>query len=127
MRRTVYVSALLLLAGASGGTRAQEPPQRQSHMIVYGDDACPPSTDDEIVVCARRPEEERHRIPPELRRSDRRPEGSWTSHVQELEDVQRDTRPDSCSVVGTWGQSGCTRQMLRQWWEERRARRSQQP
>jgi hypothetical protein len=40
----------------------------------------------------------------------------------ELEEVQRDTRPDSCSVVGSWGQSGCTQQMFRQWRADRRER-----
>ena len=30
--------------------------------------------------------------------------------------------PDSCSVIGSWGQSGCTQQLIRQWRAERRAR-----
>jgi hypothetical protein len=95
---------------------------RESHVTVYGDDPCPTSSDDEIVVCGRRPEEERYRIPAPLRRSSRPPESSWTTSVAELEEAQRDTRPNSCSVVGTWGQSGCFQQMIRQWWAERRAR-----
>ena len=68
------------------------------------------------------PEGERYRIPESLRRTGQRREGAWTSHAMELEEVQRDTRPDSCSVVGSWGQSGCTQQMIRQWRAERRAR-----
>jgi hypothetical protein len=115
--------SLLLLAGTSAA--AQEPPQRESHVIVYGDDACPPSTDDEIVVCGRRPEEERYRIPAPLRRGDRPAESSWTSQAEALDEAQRDTRPNSCSVVGSWGQSGCFEQMMRQWRAERRARARQ--
>jgi hypothetical protein len=119
-RAWILLPAVLLGAAAA----AAQAPQRETRVEVYGDDPCPPSSDDEIVVCARRPEEDRYRIPAELRQSDRRPEGSWTSSVEELEEAQRDTRPGSCSVVGSWGQSGCWMQMIRQWWVERRARGS---
>ena len=102
---------------------AQQPDsRRQSHVTVYGDDACPTSQGDDIVVCARRPEEERYRIPAPFREEGRRRQESWSSHVAELEEVQRDTRPDSCSVVGSYGQSGCTQQLMRQWRAERRER-----
>ena len=53
-----------------------------------------PSPIDEIVVCARRPDDERYRIPEPLRRSERRTEASWSSHAAELDEIQRDTRPD---------------------------------
>ena len=127
IERSLRALSAMLAAGliASGGAAAQaaeSAPSRESHVIVYGDDACPPSTDDEVVVCGRRPEGERYRIPAPLRRSSRRPESSWSSNVAELEEVQRDTRPDSCSVIGSWGQSGCTQQLIRQWRAERRAR-----
>jgi hypothetical protein len=115
---------LLLVGLAAAAAGAQEPAAgRESHVTVYGDDACPESRADETVVCARRPEEERYRIPAPLRRSSRRAEASWSSHAAELEEIQRDTRPDSCSVVGSYGQTGCTQQMVRQWRAERRARR----
>ena len=111
------------LVGIAGPSAAQgPPPQRETRLVVYGDDPCPESGPDEIVVCARRPEEERYRIPAPLRRSERRTETSWSSRAAELEEAQRDTRPDSCSVVGSFGQTGCTQQMLRQWRAERRAR-----
>lgn len=120
MKARLAVAALLF--GLAGAVDAQPTPSRESQVTVYGDDPCPQSSEDEIVVCARRPEDERYRIPAPLRRSSRRAESSWTSHAEELEEVQRDTRPDSCSVVGSWGQSGCTQQMLRQWRAERRER-----
>lgn len=112
----------LLLAGAAA---AQEPPPRESALVVYGDDPCPQSTgDDDVVVCARRPEEERYRIPPRLReRRDRPAEISWGARSEDLEQAQRETRPGSCTVVGSGGQTGCTREMIRQWFAERRQRR----
>ena len=61
---------------------------------------------------------------PRLRRRASRPEQSWASRVELLEEASRDTRPNSCSVVGTYGQSGCTAALIRQWYAERRARRS---
>src|SRR5687768_18343502 len=114
------MTALLLAFAAPAAVDAQQPaPMRESHVVVYGDDPCPQSSAHEIVVCARRPDDERYRIPEPLRRSNRRTEASWSSHAAELDEVQRDTRPDSCSVVGSYGQSGCTRQMIRQWRAER--------
>lgn len=101
---------------------AAEPPERESVVIVFGDDPCPQASDEEIVVCARKPESERYRIPKPLRDEGRPPsERSWASRVETLEDVARDGRPGSCSVVGTGGQSGCLANMLRHWFAERRA------
>jgi hypothetical protein len=102
------------------------PPDRESTIVVYGDDPCPQSTnedgEEEIVVCARRPEEERYRIPAPLRQTEPA-EVSWASRVEALEDSSRHMRPNSCSVVGSYGQTGCTQEMIRQWYAERRARR----
>jgi hypothetical protein len=115
---------LALLATTAAPAQAQdEPPARQSQLTVYGDDPCPRSTDEEIVVCHRRPEEERYRIPAPLRRSTRNSEQAWTARVETLDEVSRDARPNSCSVVGSYGQSGCAQQMIQQWYDARRARR----
>ena len=98
-------------------------------LVVYGDDPCPrASGDDEIVVCARRPDSERYRIPKELRKKEedqRRSETSWASRAAALEDAQRSTRPDSCSPMGSWGQSGCFQQMMSQWHAARRQAQSE--
>jgi len=127
----ILVAALSWPAAAPASAQAGEPdadqvadraPDRESTILVYGDDACPPSTDNEVVVCARRPEEERYRIPRSLRRSGQRQEQAWGARVESLEEVSRDMRPNSCSVVGTYGQSGCMQAMIRQWFNERRAR-----
>lgn len=115
---------LLILSGAAGAG-AEGLPARSQIAIVYGNEACPNPVGDEIVVCARKPESERYRIPEELRKDkNARPsEISWGSRVQDLEDASRPSRPGSCSVVGSGGQSGCMAQMMRQWLAERRSRR----
>jgi hypothetical protein len=120
MARLILLIALL----AAPASAQDEAPPRQAELTVYGDDPCPRSTDEEIVVCHRRPEEERYRIPAPLRRSTRNSEQAWTSRVEGLEEVSRDARPGSCSAVGSFGQSGCTQALIRQWYEARRARRS---
>jgi hypothetical protein len=96
-------------------------PQRETNLVVYGEDPCPePADEEEIVVCARRPEQERYRVPAPLRRGEQLRETAWSSRAADLEEAQRDTRPDSCSVVGSFGQSGCTQQLLRAWRDQRR-------
>ena len=116
-------AALILgLAGAAPAAMQDEIPERESSLVVYGDDACPePETPEEIVVCARRPEEERYRIPAPLRRDGQPAEAAWPTQAAELEEAQRETRPDSCSVVGSFGHTGCTQELLRRWRAERRA------
>ncbi len=102
-----------------------EPPARESSVIVYGDDPCPQADGDEVVVCARRPEEERYRIPRPIR--ERQPtEVAWGSRVEGLEEASRAMRPGSCSVVGSFGQSGCTQALINQWFADRRARRAEE-
>ena len=107
---------------AAAGAQLHE---REIHITVYGDDPCPTSrSDTEVVVCARRPETERYRIPRRLR--DRRnSEASWASRSEQLEEAQVSTRPNGCSVVGAWGQTGCTAEAVRAWYAERRAARAQ--
>jgi hypothetical protein len=102
----------------------EEPPAREANVIVYGDDPCPPASGDEVVICARQPEDDRYRIPEALRGSGRRQELGGIGRVEALEESQRDTRPGSCSVVGSFGHTGCTQELVRQWYADRRARRS---
>jgi hypothetical protein len=113
------------LALAPGPVSAAEP-VRQIQITVYGEDRCPVAeSEDEVVVCARQPEEERYRVPPPLReRRDRPAEVSWQSRNEMLEEDARTQRPDSCSVVGSGGFTGCTASFIRQWYNERRSQRS---
>jgi hypothetical protein len=116
------VAVLLGLAATIAVPAAADLPRRSSELVVYGDDPCPRASADEIVVCHRRPENERYRIPKSLRDKRRTDTASmaWGQQWDQLEDMTRFTRPNSCSVVGTGGQTGCLNMMLRQWWLERR-------
>lgn len=118
--------SLLAIAVPAVAQRAEtgSPPDRESTLVVFGDDPCPQSSEEEIVVCARRPEEERYRIPAPLRQTEPT-EVAWGARVADLEDASRVGRPNSCSVVGAYGQGGCTQQLIRQWYDERRSRRTQ--
>ena len=92
-------------------------------MVVFGNDGCPKSSDDEIVVCQRVPESERYRLPKRFRgRKAAEQSGagnSWTNKVSTLETVSRAGTPNSCSPVGSGGYTGCTRQLLHQWYQQR--------
>lgn len=127
MRLFAILSALVAIPAAVAANAQDEgdadsrAPERESQLTVFGNDPCPPSVDGEIVVCARRPEEERYRIPPGLRQT-RPTEVAWGSRVAELEETSRIGRPNSCSVVGVYGQGGCTQALIRDWYAERRAR-----
>jgi hypothetical protein len=123
-RHPLAVLLIALNAAPAAAQPSQAPPTRESTIIVYGEDPCPqPANENEAVVCARRPEEERYRIPRPIR--ERQPiETSWASRVAGLDDESRPMRPNSCSVVGTGGQTGCTQSMIRQWFLERAARRA---
>jgi hypothetical protein len=125
MLRAVRLLAPLLLAAAAAPADAQA--ARTVNVTVYGNDPCPRGGDGEIVVCGHRPENERYRIPKELRHKDDRPsEVSWASRVATLDDAARAMRPDSCSPVGSYGQTGCWQKMVGQWSYERQQMRSQQ-
>ena len=113
------------LASAAYAADPEPLPDRTITLVVYGDDACPqPADDEEIVVCARKPESERYRIPKDLRSEGQRQALSWTSRMEDLEAAGRYSMPGGCSVVGSYGQSGCTQQAISQWYRERRAARS---
>ncbi len=125
---SAYRLALALLAAVPVSAPAaapEPPPQRSTNLTVYGDDPCPAGEGDEIVVCARRPEGERYRIPKELRHKNDAPlETGWGARALGLDEASADTRPDSCSVVGSYGQTGCFAEMLSRWRAERRQMRT---
>lgn len=127
MRPTLALPLTLLAAAAVpfSAMGAEPPPSRVFNLIVYGEDPCPKGEGDEIVVCARRPEAERYRIPKKLREKPEVAGGpGWGSQVATMEQVQRQTLPGSCSAIGSNGMTGCTAQMLAQWFAERRMQQS---
>lgn len=116
---------LVPMLPATATAQAEPPPERIINLLVYGDDPCPQSKGDEIVVCARKPESERYRIPKKLREKPAVAGGpGWGSQVANMEQVQRQNLPNSCSVIGSNGFTGCTAQMLQQWFAERRMQQS---
>ncbi|MBB4839291.1 hypothetical protein HNP52_002360 [Sphingomonas kyeonggiensis] len=99
----------------------QGPPKRVRSVLLYGQEQCPkPQSEDEIVVCANGGESP-YRIPKEFRNQPKNDAASqaWTNRVEMVEDVNRAGLPNSCSPVGTGGQTGCTRAAIRQWYQER--------
>ncbi len=103
---------------------------RTISIVVYGDDPCPTAKGDEIVVCARQPESERYRIPKRFRsrKQDTAPNNSWANKVRGTEDASRMAAglPNTCSAVGSGGQSGCYSQFLSQSAEQRRQQKADQ-
>ena len=113
--------ALLVGTTLAIGSAAASPPQRTRSVQVYGDDPCPRAAGDEIVVCGREPETERYRIPKVLReRGATAPERAWSDRVATLDEVSRAALPNSCSPVGSGGQTGCFSRFRDQWRAERR-------
>ena len=135
MLKTAALTILVSLGAASGHAaddtlgQAQQAsaPERVSFLVTFGDDECPAAVADEIVVCAPAPEGDRYRIPKDLRTEpDATVSGgkSWTSAVESLDSYARANLPNSCSVNGSNGFTGCTQQMLQQWFAERRGQRN---
>ena len=99
-------------------------------IVVYGNDPCPPGKNDEIVVCAREPESERYRIPKRFRgkKQEAAPGNSWANKTRGSEDASRTAAglPDTCSAVGSGGQSGCYQHFMNQAYQQRRQQQDQQ-
>jgi len=113
--KSLTVLSLLIAAipahAAPAPTEAREP--RISTLVVFGADPCPQSSDEEIIVCARRPESERYRIPEQFRhKRSEEPALSWATRTRTLDMVSRRGIPNSCSPIGSNGQTGCLRQFL---------------
>jgi hypothetical protein len=125
-----WVLSACVLAGLGVSSAADAKPDQSSApleaIIVFGNDACPQGSDGEIVVCARQPESERYRIPKSLRQHKAEPitERSWTSRIAAADAASQAILPNSCSAIGSYGQTGCTMQMLQQWAAERRAQKA---
>ena len=101
-------------ASAADGRRNAPPPRKIIQVDVFGSDPCPKGIGDEIVVCARLPESERFRIPAPLRHSRlERPDQSWVTRARDIDETSREGRPDSCSAVGSNGQTGCFQKFMR--------------
>ncbi|MBY9062661.1 hypothetical protein K7957_06930 [Sphingomonas yunnanensis] len=113
--------AAVLLAGTVPDAAVPAPPQRVRSVALAPGEACPKPAGDEVVVCA--PLDEPYRIPKPLRRAEIAAKNqSWVNRVATMDEVGRVAGglPNTCSAVGTGGQTGCTQSMMRAWAADRR-------
>ncbi len=100
-----------------------KPPQRIRSITLTGNQTCPKSSDPdaEIVVCARVGEP--YRIPKELRDDKPIPaqNQSWVNRTAVADDAGRRAGglPDTCSPVGSGGQTGCAKMRAEQYAAEK--------
>ncbi|SOB87035.1 hypothetical protein SAMN06297144_2155 [Sphingomonas guangdongensis] len=121
MIRSLVIAALIAtpaLAVAQDNT----PPKRIRNILLQAGETCPRSTADEIVVCSPA-DAEQFRIPKQFREAPKTDVQStaWAVRVDRvMEDNQR-VLPNSCSPIGTNGQSGCAQRAAEAWSAEKRA------
>jgi len=129
MIRPLLVAALVVAvpAAAQEADAPDDQPQRVRSVLLYGDQQCPKAeSPDEIVVCANAGDSP-YRIPKNLRERDPGPEGrSWVRRAEVVDEVNRVGVPGSCSPIGSFGQSGCTMQMIQRWAAERQERKARE-
>jgi hypothetical protein len=125
MLARLMIATALLAAPALAQTQDQAapegPPKRVRSILLYGQESCPkPANPDEIVVCSNAGDSP-YRIPKRFRDQPKQdaPSTSWSRRMEVVEEVNRAGLPNSCSPVGTGGQTGCTRQMLQQWYQDK--------
>jgi hypothetical protein len=115
---------------ADAGKQPVDNDAKTVSIIVYGNDPCPQGQGDEIVVCAREPESERYRIPQRFRgkKDQPAPGNSWANKSTGADAASRMGAglPDTCSAVGSGGQSGCFHQFQTQMAQQRRMQRQAQ-
>ena len=120
--RLLLATAVLATPVAAFAQDGSTPPQRIRSVPLQPGQSCPPSTKDEVVVCVA-PEQEQFRIPKALREEPRTTANS-TSWAVKSDRVMQDNRrvlPNSCSAIGTGGQTGCAQQAAEAWAAEKRA------
>ena len=127
MLRPTLALALIALPVAAFAQDQQaqtgQPPQRVRSIQLKPGEKCPPSTSTDVVVCGTMSEP--YRIPKELRDAYPIPaqNQSWVARTQTADDIGRTAGglPDTCSPVGSGGQSGCALQANKQWVAEKTA------
>lgn len=121
--RYLAMAAALAIPGA-GMAQTVEPPQRIRSVTLQPGETCPASSGDEVVVCYQGGNP--YRIPPQLRRSEiPAANQSWVNRAATVDQVSRVNGglPDTCSPVGTGGQTGCALIRNQAFAAERRAQR----
>ncbi len=99
-----------------------QPPQRIRSITLKKGEKCPQSSADEVVVCSSL--DQPYRLPKGLRdRPIPAANQSWVNRAQTVDEVGRVAGglPDTCSPVGTGGQSGCALATARAYAADKRA------
>jgi hypothetical protein len=139
MRRLLILSLIAVAAPAAAQqaesqpasqeateTASARPPQRIRNIMLKDGEKCPAAQGDEIVVCGRLDPDEMYRIPKQFREPPYTPaNNAWVNRAQTIMDVNRVGMPNSCSPVGTGGQTGCSQMMIDNWYAARREQRSE--
>lgn len=121
-------SAALAQATPIQEVASAQPPQRIRSVTLTGNQPCPVAQGDEVVVCSRIAPGDQFRVPPALRHEGAELQAqnqSWVNRAATIDQVGRVAGglPDTCSPVGSGGQTGCTQQILRDYAAERAAAR----
>ena len=131
MLRTIAAAALLLLPAMAVAQDKQaesgKPPERIRNVTLAGGEKCPTPVDGEVIVCSTL--EEPYRIPKGLRESKKSAAtNSWVNRAATLDEVGREAGglPDTCSPVGSGGQTGCALKMNQQFAAERAEKKRQE-
>lgn len=132
MLRPTLILALLALPTAAFAQDQQapdqqaqsgRPPQRVRSVQLKPGEKCPPSTSTDVIVCGTLSEP--YRIPKALRDDGVIPaqNQSWAARTETADEIGRVAGglPDTCSPVGSGGQSGCSLQANKQWVAEKAA------
>ena len=126
MFRPLMLAALVMMPSVvTAQTAAGSQVQRVRSVTLSPGQKCPAGSSTEIVVCGTL--DQPYRIPKGLRDDGPIPakNQSWVNRADTAADVGRVAAglPDTCSPVGTGGQSGCALATNRAWAAERRAQR----
>jgi hypothetical protein len=102
-------------------------PLRIRNIQLNKGEKCPPAVGDEIVVCGTI--EEPYRIPKSLRES--KPDAasqSWVNRAATIDEAGRVAGglPNTCSPIGSGGQTGCVAKMLREYTAEKVEKKRQE-
>jgi hypothetical protein len=128
MLRPVLALALLATGGTALAQQAAtgQAPSRIRDVTIKPGEPCPKASGDEVVVC--RTLDEPYRIPKTLR--DEHPiaaaNQSWVNRTATADQIGRVAGglPNTCSPVGTGGQTGCFQQRAQAYAADKRASRS---
>jgi hypothetical protein len=127
MFRPLILAALIVIPGIAAAQTSEggKPPQRIRSVSLKTGEKCPTAASDEIVVCSTL--DQPYRIPKTLRNDGpiKAKNQSWVNRTATMDQVGRQAGglPDTCSPVGTGGQSGCSLAANQAWAAERRAQR----